>query len=357
MDTISENITDIEYLKQKLEGFLSRRRKKDPAIDLARLTEMHPQTIRFLLERPGWINYYISLMDLEKQNPKYETILEKIMEYQNSAPEKLAGLWFELHQTPFENAGNMIKTDFGYRFFSKTEHEEEIKDTILTDPRLIDDPNIRHYFRSCSKEGSDILRYIDGRIFPTPRLPEQMKTAVAEDQIPVFAMMLDMFRCNITFSLLDMILKNGAVNIFKYLLENNAVQNKNVPLRELCFHIVSVYPDHISVPFLTAIADHRRGLLKNVFDPFGRNLLWYAMYNQNTIWLHPKNKLIPFLLEKGCEPENRNTFGLAWNDVLKHLTPEQKETIAKERYRKSKAHPFADILKQEQPKHELLTKG
>ena len=217
--------------------------------------------------------------------------------------------------------------------YLKDEEKIIISKSDLTDPMLIDNPSVCHRYCQVEKPGWMMLRYIDGRRSISSSLNEPIYTALKNDSVPQFAMHLVMNQKQITFSLLSEILGNyKAFHVFRYLLENQMINDDVIPLPELCCHLVAQFPDNMSVPLLKVLEEVHPGLLKSVHDHFGRNLLWYAVHNLKTGWFHPKCNLTPFLLGCGCDPDNANTIGLTWRYLTDHLTLQDKRNLMRHRY-------------------------
>ena len=141
---------------------------------------------------------------------------------------------------------------------------------------------------------------------------------------------------------MERILVEQSTSILRHLLEENLIPKDAMSLEELCCTCAGRFSDAISVPLLSLIEEVRPGTIKSVLDDFGRNLLWYALHNRLTGWFHPNCKLTPFLLEKGCDPNNQNQIGISWQEVTDGLTLKQKTRLMKARYNYMPFRAFFD---------------
>ncbi len=200
-------------------------------------------------------------------------------------------------------------------------------DLIKDDPMFIDGvAYVDGYYRP-QQPGWEMLRYVAGRKYLTPRMSKPIETALREDDGAAFAICLDTSVMNFTYSLLWEVLSSGAKTVFRVLLESDKIPEEVISLSELCCLLVTRFPDKSAVPMLEIIEEVKPGTVEAIRDAFGRNLLWYANYNKNTLWFETdcEMSLTHFLLEHGCDPENTNTVGLSWREVCESLTKTQKK--------------------------------
>ena len=215
----------------------------------------------------------------------------------------------------------------------KEQRNQKLATSVLTNPLLIDNLTVRYRYCQLKKDGWEMLRHAEGGRMMTVKLPDAMRQAIRDDDIPAFCLNLDFCGKSISVSLLEEIMRYGGPKIFSYLVKENMIKSNVFPLPELCCFIVTHFRDAVSIPLLTALEEHSPGLLKNVKDTFGRNLLWYEMYNWETAWFHPNCKLTSFLLEHGCDPNNENHLGMSWQFVTDNLTIKQKTRLLEKRYK------------------------
>ena len=167
----------------------------------------------------------------------------------------------------------------------------------------------------------------------TPNLDESLKNALSSHNTAEFCIRWDMIgRKKVTFALLTEIARKGAVDIFGQMLERMPDDNLASILDELCICIVVHSPEPTATRLLRAMETVHPGILRQAHDCWGRNLLWYAMHNRKFAWFHPRCTFTPFLLDAGCDPQNRNQLGLAWQDVNDWLTLPKKEQMMRERW-------------------------
>ena len=215
----------------------------------------------------------------------------------------------------------------------KAERNGKLAASVITNPLLIDNLTVRYRYCQLRKNGWEMLRHAEGGRILTVKLPDTMWQAIRDDHVPTFCLYLNLYRKKLSSSLLEQIMRYGGLQVFSHLLAENMIKPSVFPISELCCFIVTHFDDTKSVLLLTALEKHSPGLLKSVKDYFGRNLLWYAIYNLNTAWFHPNCKLTPFLLEHGCDPSNENHLGISWQFVMDNLTVQQKTYLLKMRYK------------------------
>ncbi len=111
------------------------------------------------------------------------------------------------------------------------------------------------------------------------------------------------------------------------LLENDKIPDEVIPLSELCCLLVANFPDAKAVPMLEIIEEVKPGTVGAVRDAFGRNLLWYAIHNLETLWFASDcvTSVTRFFREHGCDPENANQAGITWIDLCETLNDDQKK--------------------------------
>ena len=231
----------------------------------------------------------------------------------------------------------------GHPFFFFNEAETA---AVYGNPKLLDCDVISKQYCLDKHPGWEMLRHINGlrRITPLHLSPGVIQS-LQEDNAPAFAIHSQMSGQKLSFSLLMEIFQKKAFHIFRHLLENGKITDQIISLPELCCLLAVQMPDEISVPALAFIEETHPGLVKDVHDVFGRNLLWYALHNQKTGWFHPDCRLTPFLLKCGCDPQNPTTVGLTWQEVTASLSLEQKMALMGKRY--SIAREGSDLIRQQ----------
>ena len=213
---------------------------------------------------------------------------------------------------------------------------QELAESVITHPLLIDNWTVRCNYIKSHKPGWRFLRCIERMNAVKQSYSARTKAAIDSDDVAMFEMCRTMEGFRMSFHLLFNVITGGNISILRHLLSNNMLQRNIMSLNELCCLCAAQFPCHQSVPLLSAIEETSPGVLKSVQDDFGRNLLWYVIHNPRTIWFHPNCKLTSFLIEKGCDPDNRNQIGLSWREVTDGLSMPQKLGIAKRRYRSTK---------------------
>ena len=305
------------------------------------------------IHKPGRFDFWRMVFENREQIPKDE----------------LLAVWYDcLRDIPRSVCETKVETpndilEFKYKLnkpkgYQPTNCEiEEIKEkrnrllatSVVTNPLLIDNVTVRHRYCQVRKNGWEMLRHADGGRKMTVKLPEAMRQAIRDDDVPAFFLSLNLSGKTISASLLVEIMRYGSSKIFTHLLDENMIKPNVFSIQELCCFIVTHFRDAVSIPLLTALEEHSPSLLKTVKDVFERNLLWYEIYNWNTAWFHPNCKLSSFLLEHGCDPDNKNHLGMSWQFVIDNLSIKQKTHLLEKRY---KHCLFA--LRDEQPISSLL---
>ncbi len=257
-----------------------------------------------------------------------------VFENRRSIPQKeLLLVWYDCLNDRGCRSFQRVTTEDGYeKYDSRNSVHEKQATSVITDPLLIDDPIVSYRYCQVKKTGWQMLQYIHGRRHQTLRMADAMRQSIREDNVPLFAMHLDMAGMNVSFSLLAEVLENKAPCIFRHLLENRMFDDSVISFSELCCYLVAWFHDGVSVPMLTVLDEFQPGLVKSVADDFGRNLLWYAIQNTKTGWFHPDCRLTPFLLEHGCDPQNTNQIGLPWQMVADGLSLDLKQQMMRRRY-------------------------
>ena len=179
--------------------------------------------------------------------------------------------------------------------------------------------------------GWRFMRCINGVNVLKMRMPQPLKKAFDEDDGPMFGISCAMDGRNLCMSLLVEILAGGKVGILSHLVAYGVFQKEPMTLEELCCFCAAQVGDSQAIPLHKAIDGACPGILKDVRDPFGRNLLWYAMFNNCTAWFHPNCRLVPFLLDSGCDPGNCNQIGLSWREVRDGLSCSQKVDMMRQK--------------------------
>lgn len=294
---------------------------------------LEPQVLRLIAEnRFKWLslNKIVNRLDLGSRFDFWRIVFEN----RAVIPQKeLLQVWYDCLLDRGSILSPLVTTKTGLEEYgARVSNVEMQSNSVITNPLLIDDPIVSFRYCQVRKPGWEKLQYIHGRRHQTLKLSENVHQAIREDCLPVFAMNLDIQDRNVSFSLLAEVLQYGAVGIFRYLMENKMVAEEIITPSELCCYLATWFQDSISVPMLTVMEELHPGLVKDVKDVFGRNLLWFAVQNMKTGWFHPDCKLTPFLLEHGCDPQNNNQIGLPWQMVNDGLTMKLKEQMMCKRY-------------------------
>lgn len=211
--------------------------------------------------------------------------------------------------------------------------KEDLMNSVLTDPLLIDNSIVIQRYCQCHKKGWEYLQHINGVNRRRPRLDEQFNTALSEHNTAEFCIRWDLnAKKRVTIPLLIEIIRQGADEIFRQMLERFSSHGRPKIVDELCMHIVVNSPEPKATRLLQAIEAVYPGILRQMHDCWGRNLLWYAMHNRHFAWFHPRCTFTPFLLEAGCDPNNRNQLGLRWQDFNDWLSLSEKTRMMRERW-------------------------
>lgn len=194
------------------------------------------------------------------------------------------------------------------------QQREKMVNSIRTDPLLIDVGVVCRYYIYLKKRGWKMLRCrFSCQPLHQPPLTPQCQQALNEDCAPMFRIACDLADAKLSFGLILKIIKNGAVNILRDLLETRQITPEIIPLDELCCLIAARPRLANGAALLAAIEDTHPGLLQSVHDIFGRNLLWYAIRSPLAV--------TEFLLQRGCDPLNTNQLGLTWQEAYDERIP------------------------------------
>lgn len=307
-----------------------------------------------LLATPGIYRLTLEKIGRQIHKPGRFDFWRMVFENRNRIPkDELLAVWFDcLCDMPRSVSETKVETpdeilEFKYRLVKpgktkpsdaekrtiKEQRNKQLATSVLTNPLLIDNLTVRYRYCQLKKIGWEMLRHAEGGRIMTVKLPDDMRQAIRDDDLPVFCLNLTICGTSISVSLLEEIMRYGGPKIFTYLVEENMIKPNVFPLHELCCFIVTHFRDAVSIPLLTALEEHSPGLLQSVHDAFGRNLLWYELYNWETAWFHPNCRLTSFLLEHGCDPNNENHLGMSWRFVTDNLTKKQKTRLLEKRYK------------------------
>ena len=257
---------------------------------------------------------------------------------------ELTSLWYKcfeddelLNWTCWEHGGGngqRIQTDrMTCLVYPPQAPREDLMNSVLTDLLLIDNSIVIRRYCQCRKSGWEYLQTIKGKRWGRPSLDESFKAALSEHDTANFCIRWDMNgRKRTTVPLLIEIIRHGADGIFRQMLMRFPYDGCSRKFDELCMHIVVNSPEPVATRLLQAMEAVHPGLLRQIHDCWGRNLLWYAMHNRNAAWFDPRCKITPFLLEAGCDPNNRNQLGLRWQDVNDWPSPLKKTRMIQDRW-------------------------
>lgn len=159
---------------------------------------------------------------------------------------------------------------------------------------------------------STVWGYQKGYEIKEISLTDGIRSALANDSVPQFAIFRDMANQKINFSFLYLVFEAHAGRILGYLIKNDLINNI-MSTNNLLAYIVCNLPAETLLPLLQGIEEIMPGQLADFSDAFGRNLLWYCIYNNNGIsWNHPQNPVPDFLIACGCNPDNKNALGISF---------------------------------------------
>lgn len=205
---------------------------------------------------------------------------------------------------------------------------ERLRNSLVTDPLFVDDPECCYRYCVLQKLGWEMLRYTIGRRHVKARMTAPMRAALKEDDAAAFAISLDLSGIGVSYSLIWEVVTASAMKILRNLFESGRIPEAVLTLPELCCLLVAKFPefpDNKAIKILGAIEEWHPGTIGGVRDAFGRNLLWYTIHNPTTLWFADDIGIPEFLMTHGCSPENANQVGLTWRELCEALTPEQKE--------------------------------
>ena len=241
---------------------------------------------------------------------------------------------FHFFRTAFENRDRIPKNELRnvwYAFLNETTNWSLCRETIVdpewssiaSNPLLVDNYYMRCWYVQMKQPGWNFLHCMDKRRTANIKISSELQSALDEDNVPLFEMRRNLEGRRMCFSLLMRIINGGKWSIVKHLVANDGIPKDVMTVEELCCYCMAWFNEELGWPLLEAIEEARPGFLKNVHDFLGRNLLWYAVFNDNIAWFQKDCILTSFLLEAGCDPDNQNQLGLSWREVTSDLTPEQ----------------------------------
>ena len=207
-------------------------------------------------------------------------------------------------------------------------------ESVRQNPLLIENRWVLSKYVEAKKPGWRGLRWFAdwSKRVVTLNFSPRMEDALQEDDPVRFLMLSDMEGVGVSASFLITLMLQQKHAILRALIVNNRIPKNVMLLEELCIFCAANFADNQSVPLLGFFDKISPGILRRTHDVFGRNLLWTAVFNKYTGWFHPNCQLTPFLLEKGCDPDNRNPLGLTWREITDNLTFSQMRLLMQERY-------------------------
>ena len=262
-------------------------------------------TFKALCTNPETQPLLPDILNLLPSRLKKRQLLRCAFRHREQLPRKtLATLWNIARN-------DTILIEHGEPHPSKYQSTEQ---SILAEPLLIDVEVVCRYYIYLRKPGWEMLsRRFSCQLLYQPPLTPQCQQALNEDCAPMFRIACDLADTKLDFGLLREIIKNGAVNILRDLLETRQITPEIIPLDELCCLIAARPRLANGAALLAAIEDTHPGLLQSVHDIFGRNLLWYAIRSPHAV--------TEFLLQRGCDPLNTNQLGLTWQEAYDERIP------------------------------------
>ena len=323
---IAENI---EFLQQ-----IAIKHNRNNKISFFKIKDaLTPEVITFLGSIPNAVPALDSLFGKITQESRDYFIQHIFKMRQNLSPEVLFKIWFKAYTYRANIHHQQIELENGdiAEIGVVPEDKNLLKGLPLTESLMIDNRVVCHRYCQLRKPGWEMLRYANGRRNQTLPLPDMLRQAIEEDSFEAFSIFADMSGAKLSFSMLCEIMEKNAVSIFRELLQSGEAVSV-ISLNELCAYITVRYYDDTAILLLEEIEKYAPGTIADCHDCFGRNLLFYLMYNMRTGWIHPNCKLTPFLLEKGCDPHCLNGVGLSWWDITGQLTSHQKEYLMRQRY-------------------------
>ena len=123
------------------------------------------------------------------------------------------------------------------------------------------------------------------------------------------------------------ILTYQAENIIHYFFEkySDEIFSLRTP-EEWLFTICNYFPGVAAVSFIKQVEYKFPGIVKNVRDPWGCDLLWHTFYNEvvwNELYARNERNLVQqCLIDLGCDPDKKNDLGLSFNLITKNTIEE-----------------------------------
>lgn len=132
--------------------------------------------------------------------------------------------------------------------------------------------------------------------YPRYNLRDDMRNALANDDVGSFMIYMQIYNKKVCGSLLKTLASGRKFKILNELLRKRPDQCKNSVYLIVCGN----FTQEEMVVLLKTLESRNPGIIKNTLDESECNLLWYAFAKTNGF-----GKLEQFLLSSGCDPENQ----------------------------------------------------
>ena len=110
--------------------------------------------------------------------------------------------------------------------------------------------------------------------------------------------------------LLIVILALHKAKMMEWLLENDERTKKLLGECRMLFYVCAHWPYKDATAWLEKAEARQPGIIQSSVDAFGRNLLWYTLYNRR------HGRADDTLLRHGCDPDTETVWGLSWRDMI-----------------------------------------
>jgi hypothetical protein len=156
-------------------------------------------------------------------------------------------------------------------------------------------------------------------------------SSVKEDLVARVRLTMDVHLRRKTRSFIAMLFRHGGPKCLRYLAEPETLEGTEVTRDSLAALAVFCRNGDDALSILGILEEVTPGFVSSVKDGAGNNLLWYLPL-RDRIWIyddshracrsyHPGDisRVRDFLLNAGCDPEERNAFGVSWDDARSSL--------------------------------------
>jgi hypothetical protein len=155
--------------------------------------------------------------------------------------------------------------------------------------------------------------------------------SVKEDLVARVRLTMDLHLRRKTRTFFSLLFRHGGPKCLRYLADPETLADSEGTRDSLAALAVFSRNGDTALSILGALEEVTPGFVSSVKDGAGNNLLWYLAL-RNRIWVYDDShracrsylpcdisRVRDFLLNAGCDPDERNAFGVSWDDARSSL--------------------------------------